>query len=234
MINEEKDTVYPHANRYLCDRIDNGKDRQFNSKKYPMVVWNHLSKVMTVTSDPQVISDMFNKHNKKIEKSQEGAKMFKDLLGSSILFGPSDEDWRQKRKAIAHAFYKDRLPHMLDVLKIETGKKVDQWRAEIAASEDKSTQINIARMFAELYANNIVHIAFGQDMSTELFEMEYMPVKETRKFEKRSVNIIDALSNMFMQINVMIMCRFENPISLLAAIFFEYNLDLGPIAATCK
>ena len=160
--------------------------------------------------------------------------MFKNLLGSSILFGPSDEDWRQKRKAIAHAFYKDRLTHMLDVLKVETGKKVDQWREEIAASEDRSTQINIARMFADLYANNIVHIAFGKDMSEDLFEMEYMPDKETRKFEKRSVNIIDALNNIFLQINVMIMCRFENPISLLAVIFFNINLDFGPIAATCK
>ena len=41
-----------------------------------MIVWNHLSKVMTVTSDPQVISDMFNKHNKKIEKSPESTQMF--------------------------------------------------------------------------------------------------------------------------------------------------------------
>ena len=86
---------------------------------------------------------------------------------------------------------------MLDVLKVETGKKVDQWKEEIAASEDKSTQINIARMFADLYANNIVHIAFGQDMSKEMFEMEYMPDRETCKFEKRTVNIIDALNNIF-------------------------------------
>ena len=63
-------------------------------------------------------------------------------------------------------------------------------------------------MFAELFANNIVHIAFGKDMSEDLFEMEYMPDKETRKFEKRSVNIIDALDNIFVQINVMIMRRF--------------------------
>ena len=46
--------------------------------------------------------------------------MFSDLLGSSLLFGPGDEDWRRKRKACAHAFYKDRLRVMLDVLKDNT------------------------------------------------------------------------------------------------------------------
>ena len=45
-------------------------------------------------------------------------------------------------------------------------------------------------------------------MSKEMFEMEYMLDKETCKIEKRSVNIIDALDNIFVQINVMIMGRF--------------------------
>ena len=96
-----------------------------------MVITNHFSKVLTMVSDPEVMADLYNRQNKKVEKVAESQRMFDLLLGSSLLFGPSDEDWRRKRKACAHAFYKDRLKHMIEVLKCQLGQKVEQWKHEI-------------------------------------------------------------------------------------------------------
>ena len=41
----------------------------------------------------------------------------KDLLGNSFLFSKGDAVWKAKRKACAHAFYKDQLKVMMEVLK---------------------------------------------------------------------------------------------------------------------
>ena len=117
---DDKERVYPQISRWFADSIEK-EERKFNSKKHPMVITNHFAKVVTMVSDPEVMSDLYNKQNKKVEKVEESARMFGDLLGSSLLFGPSDEDWRRKRKACAHAFYKDRLQHMIEVLKKQVG-----------------------------------------------------------------------------------------------------------------
>ena len=71
-------------------------------------------------------------------------------------------------------------------------------------------------------------------MSEVKFDIEYMPDKESRKFEKRSVNIVEALNNVMEQLKVMISMRYANPISLMAVIFFNKNVDLGPLCATVK
>jgi len=43
--------------------------------------------------------------------------VFSKFMGESFLFSRADEVWKAKRKACAHAFYKERLVHMLEVLK---------------------------------------------------------------------------------------------------------------------
>ena len=58
--------------------------------------------------------------------------MLRSLLGNSLLFSKSDAIWKAKRKAIAHAFYKDRLAKMLDVLKTETMVSIKSWLAKIS------------------------------------------------------------------------------------------------------
>ena len=41
----------------------------------------------------------------------------KPLMGDAILFSKADAEWKAKRKALSHAFYRDRMVFMLDVLK---------------------------------------------------------------------------------------------------------------------
>ena len=70
-----------------------------------------------MNSDPHVLNDLFNKHNKLTDKVDDAEKFFFPLLGKSILGMSSDEDWRAKRKAVAHGFYKERMRHMIETLK---------------------------------------------------------------------------------------------------------------------
>ena len=60
--------------------------------------------------------------------------MFEDVAGSAFLFSKGDEEWARKRKAIAHAFYKDRLELMMEVLKEKIKSLVITWIDEIKAS----------------------------------------------------------------------------------------------------
>ena len=45
---------------------------------------------------------------------------------------------------------------MLEVLKDKINLKVTQWKKEIAENPDGNTQINIARDFADIFADNLL------------------------------------------------------------------------------
>ena len=86
-------------------------------------VWNH---------DPKVANDLFKKHNKLTDKINETESFFRPLLGESIIGMKNNDDWRAKRKACAHGFYKERMKHMIETLKNEINIRVTQWKKEIA------------------------------------------------------------------------------------------------------
>ena len=180
-------------------------------------------------SDPEVVSDLYHKENKNVDKTDEAALLFKEILGSSLLSSPSNEDWRRKRKALAHAFYKERLGLMTGVLKDTVCKRLSKWHQEILKNEG-STQIDISHEFETIFNDNIVHIAFGEDLSDLKFDFDFFN-SEKQKFDRRQVNIGEALSNVFDQLVYMIVMRHENPITFLAFRLFSYNLDLHP---NCK
>ena len=144
-----------------------------------------MSGVRLYNSDPKVANDIFNKHNKNTDKIDETARLLGPLLGNSIIGAPTDEDWRLKRKACAHGFYKDRLRHMLEVLKDQIGLKITQWKSEIAANPEGTTQINIAHEFSAIFSQNLMVICFGEDMSDHKFEFEFMVDRTNKTFEKR-------------------------------------------------
>ena len=93
------------------------------------------------------------------------AQAFEAVGKDSFLFRKGDEDWARKRKACAHAFYKDRTENMMEVLKDKLSDMVTSWMKEIEASPNGSTVIDLAVVFERLFASNIVHICFGEDVS---------------------------------------------------------------------
>ena len=90
---------------------------------------------------------MVNK-NAQIDKTGVYEAMFKNFFGSSFLFSKTDQHWKNKRKGVSHAFYKDKLVHMLDVLKERVLDTQNKWLTAIAAaesSEDGSIEIDMTK-----------------------------------------------------------------------------------------
>jgi len=103
MINKYPMRTYPHLVRFLMDDIEL-TPRRFNSRRYPLVIVNYLSDVRVYNNDPQVAHDIFNRHAENVEKLDENAKFFSPLIKNSIVFGAEDDNYRQKHKALSHAF----------------------------------------------------------------------------------------------------------------------------------
>jgi len=66
---------------------------------------------------------------------------------------------------------------MLETLKSKVNDEVNQWHEEIK-EKGGSTQINIAEVFARIFAKNIIHIVFGQDLSDSKLEIMMMTDRE--------------------------------------------------------
>lgn len=110
--------------------------------------------------------DMYTIQNKHSDKDGEAEDKFKHLIGTSFIFSSNfNESWKIKRKACSHAFYKDRLISMLEIVKAKTMESCEQWMAEIRQNPLNETTINLATEFEKILARSIAHIMFGEDIS---------------------------------------------------------------------
>ena len=86
-----------------------------------------LGKLNLSIGDPVAIQDMLVTNGALCDKTGLFERVFSHLLGNSFLFSRGDELWKQKRKAVAHAFYKNRLIDMLDVFKVQINETQEEW-----------------------------------------------------------------------------------------------------------
>ena len=63
--------------------------------------------------------------------------MFEDFIPTAFVFAPGNDDWKKKRKAVAHVFARERLSKMIELLKDQLMVKIDLWLEEIRSSKDK-------------------------------------------------------------------------------------------------
>ena len=84
-----------------------------------------------------------------------------------------DEIWKKTRQACAHAFYKDRMEKMCEVLKEKLALKIAKWNDQINQSPDGKSVIDLPVEFEDLFCRNIVQICFGEDVSDMLVETEF-------------------------------------------------------------
>ena len=60
-------------------------------------------------ADPAIVQDLFGSKNALFDKTSLMEAIFKSMIGHSFVFSKADEQWKAKRKASSHAFYKDKL-----------------------------------------------------------------------------------------------------------------------------
>lgn len=104
---------------YLMDQSTESKAvNSFDCGEHPNVLVKTGNDISLITADPNIIQDMLVTKNALIDKTGIFEGIFKNFYLNAFVFAKNDERWKAKRKATAHAFYKDKTVHMLDVLKM--------------------------------------------------------------------------------------------------------------------
>jgi hypothetical protein len=70
-----------------------------------------------IVRDPKMLDEIYVTKNKYFDKFNTVRTLLYPLMGDSILLSESSETWSNKRKALSHAFYKDKLISMLETVK---------------------------------------------------------------------------------------------------------------------
>ena len=99
--------------------------------------------------------------NAVCDKTGKFEGLFLNLLGNSFLFSKGDEVWKQKRRATSHAFYKDRLVHMIDSLKAKVFETHNEWVKSIENNPNGSVEIDLSTDIVKIFQKNLAHIIFG-------------------------------------------------------------------------
>mmetsp|Transcript_11584 Transcript_11584/g.14620 ORF Transcript_11584/g.14620 Transcript_11584/m.14620 type:complete len:192 (+) Transcript_11584:168-743(+) len=139
-----------------------GPEKRFDGKEFPVMALNFQTVPHLWVSDPEIAQDIFVGKNALLDKDSESLIMFEDIMGQSFAFAHNDDTWKAKRKASAHAFYKDRLRSMLETLKDTAQAALTKWAVE--AEKKGSHEIDMATEFFAIFARNIIHVSFGEDL----------------------------------------------------------------------
>ena len=129
-----------------------------------------MGTVMIFVMDPVIIQELYTSKNKQFDKNGLAKIIVHPLLRDSFLFSQADDLWKAKRKSTSHAFYKNKAVHLLEILKVKISDAISRWISEIDQSVQKSTLIDISKEFELIFARNIIHISFGEDISDHKFE----------------------------------------------------------------
>jgi cytochrome P450 len=115
---------------------------------------------MLVITDPAMVQDFFITKNKFIEKDPYFLSMFADLIPNTMAAVPSNQEWRDKRKVVSAAFYKQQLVRMIKMISIEVENFLEAW-------PKNGGSIDIMRELLDLTTRIILRVAFGEDVSDQ-------------------------------------------------------------------
>ena len=152
---------------WIMDQVETGEQHSYDASKHPIVIMNFGTNITLYVADPDVLQDLYVTKNSFFDKTGHLAKVWKGILGHSFLFSRADAVWKAKRKACAHAFYKERMIYLLDVLKMKIGDWCEQWMTACQESPDGSTTIDLSQVFEQIFTRNMIHISTGQELSKE-------------------------------------------------------------------
>ena len=156
--------------------------------------------------------EVFVQKNVYMDKSPETALIFECIIGHSVFLSQSDQIWRAKRKALAHAFYREKLTHMNESLEKIILKKMARWSKEIEAKG--WIEIYETIELRNIFSRHIIYVSFGEDISEELV---WYNTKESGKWENVEMTWAESIYLLFHQITDRYLSCIGSPINWLYA-----------------
>lgn len=190
---------------------ENGKG--YDAGAHPNMLVNYGGDLNLFIADPEIVQEMLGRKNALIDKTGQHKGIFQNLFGNSFLFSKSDEAWKSKRKSVAHAFYKDRLVHMLDILKTKVSEIQAEWVSRIDASKDGSVEIDLSQDLLHLFQKFMTVIVLGDDLNDD-YKVPTFKRKNDGSFEQSELCLQDAIQEVFEQVITTIGTRSANPLWL--------------------
>ena len=120
------------------------------------------------------------------------------------------------------------------VLKGKIKDAFDKWSKEIEASPDKSHAIDILVEFERIFAHNLVHIAFGEDINDEKFDLQVEEKPRKGVFITKKVSIREAIHEINDQLFAHFFEKIFHPIGIFAYFFQRKYLALTHSTKVCK
>ena len=134
----------------------------------PLILFFFGSNPLLLVHSEKITQDCFVKYNKHFTKNSRFKPWMYDLIGDSIIFSPSDDQWNTKRKHLSSAFYKEKLIKMIDIVATHAFEIVQNWKKEYAGT-DKDFQL--FKEPNQMIMNSILASVFGKSNVTR--ELDY-------------------------------------------------------------
>ena len=158
-------TNKPLRNLYnwSCDQLHpEAGPNNYDPSRDPIVVANILGNIRILVACPDTVQELLVTKNSIYDKTGIMAGPWSKIIGGAFFFNRVDEVWKAKRKACSHAFYKERLVHMIEVFKDKMELSCSKWQREIA--EKGHADIDLHQAFQNIFMRNLIHVAFGEDI----------------------------------------------------------------------
>lgn len=78
--------------------------------------------------DVKVVQQLYTTHNKYFDKHPMIRDFTMRMLGNSLLFADTNQEWRKRRTAMSAAFYKGKLLKLLDITKGCVKETFEKWK----------------------------------------------------------------------------------------------------------
>ena len=111
-------------------------------------------------------------------------------------------------------FYKGKLESMMKTLKKKLEQRGKNWMKEIEASPDKTTKIDLSKVWEDLFFDNIAHVCFGSDIVTTgmKVEIDVLVTKSGTEFVRKNLSIQEALHEIDFALMGELIFKWMNPL----------------------
>jgi len=122
------------------------------------------------------------------------------------------------------------MGHMLDTLKVKLSAMITKWTKDVDSSVEGRTVIDITKEFERVFAKNIIHIAFGEDINDETLEfMMRQDLQGKKPLKKEQVKLNVAIQEGFEQALMTMRFKIVNPLfwmNLPSPAFTQVEVDI--------